>query len=317
VRRRVASAVVVAAVAAVAVAAIVDAVRPRPAKPLDREAAAQLAGLGVTGTLVYTDAACGLRALSLPALKPAELPGGIDVACEISVSPDGRHVAGGGARWSPDGRRYAICRGTRVDLVDAEGGPARGSFTGCAPAFRPDGMLTFARDGAIREARLSRILVPRRELERAALSHPNAPRYNDPVTLRVVPPQIEELHVRDLAWLAEDEVVALIEARFVDGLPETSAVIAGFVRGGLAWRQPQFGSFERLVVSGGRNILLEPAGPSQIALFATGLTPAGPVAWSPDGAWLGVATRASVFVVSTATNRRVRIPVSARDVAWR
>ncbi|MEX1358157.1 MAG: hypothetical protein WD981_05990, partial [Gaiellaceae bacterium] len=96
---------------AVAVVAIVDAVRPlrpEPAAPLDAEAAAQLADLGVAGTLVYADADCGLHAMSLPGLTPAQVPGGIDVGCEISVSPDGRHVAGAGARWSPDGAQYAI-----------------------------------------------------------------------------------------------------------------------------------------------------------------------------------------------------------------
>jgi len=316
VRRRLASAVVVAAVAAVAVAAIVDAVRPRPAPALDREAAAQLAELGVTGTLVYTDPGCGLRALSLPSLTPARLPDGIDVGCEISVSPDGSHVAGAGARWSPDERQYAICRGTRVDVVDAAGGPARGSFTGCAPAFRPDGMLTFARDGAIREARLSQILVPRRELARAAVNYPNAPWQTDRVTLRRIPPQLEQLLVRDLSWLSQREVAALIEVRYVDGLPETSTMIAGFVRGTLAWQKTYFSRLDRLVVSPGEDVLGEPA-PRPFPFVTSRLELAGPFDWSPDGRLLAVGTRASVFVVDVASQRLVRIPVTVRDLAWR
>jgi hypothetical protein len=305
VRRRVASAVVVAAVAAVAVAAIVDAVRPERARSLDAEAAAQLAELGVGGTLVYADPGCRLHALSLPGLTPARLPAGIGVACEISVSPEGRHVAGGGARWRRDGAQYAICRGTRVDVVDAAGGPARGTFTGCAPAFRPDGMLTFARDGGIRQARLDRILVPRAELERAARAHPNAPE-----------PPIDELRVRDLAWTSPFEVVALIETRFGLGLPEFQTTVAGFRFGRLRWQRPFFGGYERLSVSSSGDVLLEPAVRTQSPLFGN-LDPSGPVDWSPDGRRLALASRASVFVVDPAAERRVRIPVTARDLAWR
>ncbi|MEX0673488.1 MAG: hypothetical protein WD067_01870 [Gaiellaceae bacterium] len=307
-RRRVASAVVVAAVAAVAVVAIVDAVRPlrpEPAAPLDAEAAAQLAELGVAGTLVYADADCGLHAMSLPGLTPAQVPGGIDVGCEISVSPDGRHVAGAGARWSPDGAQYAICRGTRVDVVDAAGGPARGTFTGCAPAFRPDGMLTFARDGAILEARPAQIVVPRSELERAAGTHPNAPEL-----------PIEELRVRDLAWTSRFDVVALVEARYRLGLPEFQPTIAGFRYGRLLWRRSYMGDFDRLVVSSRGEVLPEP--PPRPFPFLTGrLRLAGPFDWSPDGRGMTVATRASVFVVDLDSQRHVRIPVTARDLAWR
>jgi hypothetical protein len=296
---------VVAAVAAVAVAAIVDAVRPRPAPALDAAAASQLAELGVNGTLVYTSPDCGLRALSLPRLTPAPPPDGIDVGCEISLSPDGGHVAGRGARWSPDGIQYAICRGTRVDVVNAAGGPARGTFTGCAPAYRSDGMLTFARAGAIRQARFERILVPRSELDRAALRHPNV-RF---------PAWIEQLHVRDLAWLSQDEVVALLEAR-VRGLPETSAVIAAFVRGRLAWQKPYFGRFDRLVVSSGGEVAPEPLR-RPFPFVPPGVHPQGAFDWSPDGRRLAVATRASVFVVDVPSQRLVRIPVTARDLAWR
>jgi hypothetical protein len=297
--------VVVAAVAAVAVAAIVDAVRPERAHPLDAEAAAQLEELGVNGTLVYTDPGCRLHALSLPGLTSARLPAGIGVGCEISVSPEGRHVAGGRARWSRNGAQYAICRGTRVDVVDAAGGPARGTFTGCTPAFRPDGMLTFARDGAIRLARFEGILVPRRELVRAARAHPNAPEL-----------PVDELRVLDLVWASHFEVVALIETRFRLGLPEFQTTVAGFRFGRLRWQHPYSVGYDRLVVSAGGDVLLEPAIRTQSPLLA-GLAPSGPVDWSPDGRRLAVATRASVFVVDPAAERRVRIPVTARDLAWR
>lgn len=300
-RRRVASAVVVAAVAAVAVASIVDSVRPRAAPALDAEAAAQLAELGVAGTLIYTDTDCALHALSLPDLRPAAVPEGPDIGCGISVSPGGRHVAADRARWSSDGSQYAICRGSRVDLV-----PGGQAYDGCAPAWRPDGMLTFARDGAIRQARFERILVPRRELVRAVRAHPNAP-----AALR-----IDELRVLDLAWTSSTEVYALVEAHYRLGLPEFQTTVAAFESGRLAWQRSYFGRRERLVISSAGDLLFEPAVRTESPLFA-GLDPSGPIDPAPRGSRVAVATRASVFVVDPVAQRRIRIPVTARDLAWR
>jgi hypothetical protein len=70
--------------------------------------------------------------------------------------------------------------------------------------------VTFVRDGAVRQSRFERILVPRRELVRAALNHPNAP--SDA--------QVATLQVRGLSWSSRREVVALIEARYAFGLSE-------------------------------------------------------------------------------------------------
>jgi hypothetical protein len=298
--RRVATLFVGSIVLAVAVAAIVDTVRPRPPPALDAEAAAQLDDLGVDGTLVYTDPACELHALSLPDLKPGTRPKGPDLGCEISLSPDGKRVASGGARWSADGTLYAICRGRRVDVV-----PGPQAYDGCAPAWRPDGMLTFARDGAIRQARFEEIVVPRRELVRAARTHPNAPEL-----------PVGELRVRDLAWPSLFDVIALIEARYRLGLPEFQTTVAGFRYGRLRWREPHSGGYERLVVSARGDVLVEPAVRAQIPVLGN-LDPAGPIDWSPDGRLLAVGTRASIFVVEVSSQRLVRIPVTARDLAWR
>jgi hypothetical protein len=257
----------------VASAAIVDAVRPRPGPALDAEAAAQLAELGVTGTLVYTDPNCDLHALSLPGLEPASLPRRLAVGCEISVSPDGSEVGVVSVRWSADATRRAICRQT------------------CA--WRQS-QLTFAVDGEVHTGRT--VLVPRRELAGAVRMHPNAP-----AGLR-----LDELRVLDLVWTSAAEVVALIEARYRLGLPERQTTVAAFRNGRLAWQRAYAGGYERLVVSSAGDVLLEPAGRTQGPLFA-GLDPAGPIDWSPGGGRLAVATRASVFVVDLAAQRPIRI----------
>jgi hypothetical protein len=305
-RRRAATALVVAAVAAVAVAAIVDTVRPKQAPALDPAAADQLRELGITGRLIYTDANCELHALWLPGLESAPLPEGPDVGCRISVSPSSQKVAAGGARWSPHGSEYAICRGARVDVVPASGGSTLGSYDGCAPAWRQDSMLTFVRGGAIRQARFERVLVPRRELERAARTHPNAP----------TDARIEELRVLDLAWTSQDEVVALIRSSFVLGLPEAVQTVAGFRAGRLAWQRHYFGTFERLVISTGGDVVPVPVERQQFTLRFR-ITPSGPADWSPDGRRLAAATRVSVYILDPAAGRSVRIPVAVRDLAWR
>jgi hypothetical protein len=300
-RRRAATAVVVAAVLAVVAVAIADSVRPRAPAALDAQAAAQLRQLGVAGTLVYADAKCELGALSLPDLTPDRVPEGDDVGCEISVSPDGERVAPGAARWSPDSGRFAVCRRSRIDVV-----PTRESYDGCAPAWRPDGMLTFVRDGAVRQASFGRILVPRRELVRAALNHPNAPSEGT----------VTRLQVHDLSWSSPREVVALIEARYAFGLPEGSTVVAGFRDGRLAWQAPRFGGFARLIISRGGDVMPIPVERQQLSVRFR-ITPSGPADWSPDGLRLVAATRASVYILDSSAARSVRIPLTVRDLAWR
>lgn len=86
--------------------------------------------------------------------------------------------------------------------------------------------------------------------------------------------------------------------------------------GRLAWQRAYSDGYERPVVSSAGDVLLEPAVRTQRPLFA-GLDPAGPIDWSPGGGRLAVATRASVFMVDSAAQRRIRIPVTARDIAWR
>jgi hypothetical protein len=164
--------------------------------------------------------------------------------------------------------------------------------------------LTFVRDGAVRSD--VELFVPRSELERAARNHPNAPEL-----------PIDELRVLDLAWTSHFDVVALLEARYRLGLPGAQPTIAGFRFRRLRWQRPYLGRPERLVVSARDDVLFEPALRTQSPFFPSTLQPRGPIDFSPDGLMLAVATRASVFVVVTETQRLVRIPVTARDVAWR
>jgi hypothetical protein len=317
-RRRVGTSLAVAAVAAVAVAAIVDAVRPRLGPELDAEAAARLAELGVAGTLVYTDSACELRALSLPGLKSASLPEGRDVGCDISVSPDGERVAAAGARWHPAITAYAICRGERVDVLIPPSGRAQYIYDGCAPAWRPGAehpgamTLTVAREGAVLAVEpacegqppCEETVVPRGEVERAARAASGAQ----------LPPS--DLTVLDLAWSSPAEVVVLAEARY--GPLRGTRFVAGFEHGRMTWQRALARRLDRLVVGSRGQLAGEPADlvraefrlPGEVAFD-------GPLDWSPTGLRLVLVSGTSVVVYDPRSGRLVRIPVTARDIAWR
>jgi hypothetical protein len=167
-------------------------------------------------------------------------------------------------------------------------------------------MLTFVRYAAIRQARFERVLVPRRELVRAALDHPNAPSDGT----------VTQLDVHDLVWSSPREVVALIEARYRFGPPEGNTVVAGFREGRLAWQAPRFGSFRRLIVSRGGDVVPIPVDRQQLSVRFR-ITPSGPADWSPDGKQLVAATRASIYILDSRAARSVRIPLTVRDLAWR
>jgi hypothetical protein len=282
VRRGVASAVVLAAVALVAVAAIVDAVRQRPAPPLDAEAAGELAELGVSGTLVYTDPGCRLRAVSLPDLRPAPLPAG-ETRCDISVSPDGRRVASASVRWSADGTRRARCGGI------------------CAWHGHE---LTVARNGGI-FGEDGRPLVPRSEVVSAALSASGD-------TQR----RLSYVKVLDLAWTSPNEVVALVNVRY--STLRGTQLVAGFQHGRLVWQQARARRLERLVPGPQGRLAAEPADlvradfrlPEEVEL-------GGALDWSPRGLWLVLGSRGRVIVYDPRYGRIVSIPVTARDLAWR
>ena len=317
-RRRLATALVVAIVFGVAVAAILDTVRPeRTETRRGGGAAAELRALSVRGTLIYTDPDCELHALSLPDLIPTSPPEGRP-DCQISVSPDGKRIQSGGARWNRLGSSYALCDHARVGVFFPPNGRPQYAYRGCAPAWRAltddpwTDVLTIARDGDILEVRptcetqppCERVVVPRAEVVKAVLEHPNAP----------PDASAHELRMIDVAWTSPSEVVALIPVS--DRFGRTVATtIAAFRNGRLAWHRPHFGSFERLLVARAGDVTSLPVEPQVTERFR--ITPRGPADWSPDGRRLAAATETSVYILDFGSGRSVRLPLRTRDLAWR
>lgn len=338
--RRLATPLLVAAVVAVGIAAVVDAVRggheaePRP------ELTETLREAGVRGRLVYSGPRCRVRALALPSLRPAQRPQGPPLACTIAVSPDGKRHASDDAEWYGSGE-YAVCRGSGVEVVIPPGGRAWYAFRGCAPAYRPpppgalwSTALTLARGEALlRVAAVCEgqppcetVLLGRQELLEAATRHPNTP-----ASLALV-----TLDVRDVEWLSRDRVALLLELRFLGRLEALGPqqVLAVYEGRRLLDANPVlFGpQASRLEASPSRYYLaLEPgrivrANGSDLDL-PPALAAATEIAWSPRETWTAFATRAGVLLVRTRELERydadgtpprvLRIPVTARDLAWR
>jgi hypothetical protein len=103
----------------------------------ERQLPGQLEEAGVAGLLYLASrdgARCDLKAIRLPSLA---IETGFSVPdCRIAVSPEGLVATGldcnqaSGALWESNG-----------SLVE--------QFSGCAPAWKPNGALTFLRDGEV------------------------------------------------------------------------------------------------------------------------------------------------------------------------
>jgi hypothetical protein len=311
---------VVVALAALGIAAAVDALRGGEVRPEARPAArsrttvearvsrGSLPSLpprtGLEGVLYYTDENCRLRALELPRLRKAEAPSWEE--CAFSLSPTGLAVQSSWTVWSSSGAQAADV-GNAIE-VRQDGSVFRGSM----PAWRPDGVLTYVHEDAVRAWPNRRVLLSPADLRQAWARHPSAP-----------PGFVESVRVKKLAWLSSTRAVLIlgIHVRFA-GEFDLAAVferrrlvtilVQSFSR---LWTSPRGGFFAL-----GRSDALQLYNRDGEALpLPIVLTEPRSIAWSPDEAWIAVSTRASIFLVRMNTTEPsvYRLPLEARDLAWR
>ena len=303
------TALLVAAVVGLGVAAGVDALRGdgdtvggRAASTSDRtttaSAAQKLARRQITGVLHFTvrvrPGQCALRSLALPGL---EATSAVDVgSCRIATSLGGRVAAGSPC---PRGNIVWVPSPTRPML-----------FEGCAPAWKPDGTLTFVWRGRLVE------LVK-------GCTRP------DPVDcLRGTPVRSHPgKAIRELAWL-DDERVAVL----VDGRGRVRSVFiyeAGLRRAGLGISFPGLSYLHPL---GGRRAVVRSGTPPDGGIFFAFdqrgvfendvprfLADGQALAVSPDGAWVA-STRAGAVYIYRLGDRRpldpIQIDIDAVDLGW-
>jgi WD40-like Beta Propeller Repeat len=257
--------------------------------------AARLEDAGLRGTLLVTTTGCRLAEVPLPRLAPMR---DRDVrACSPAVSPR-RPAQSGWSIWRRPELLVAYCSGRGIDVA-APGGPTVRFVRGCAPAWRPDGTLTYVRRGEATHfprAGRAEVVLGRYELTRDF-------------------PGERRASVLELAWATDERAYAVLDLD-----PGNRRVLAVYQRGRLAaTRRVPPGARGLEVAANGRNALLVdpllvvPGGGAPLSLG--GRAEGG--SWSPDGRWVALARGDRVDLVETRGRRRISLPLVAHSVAWR
>jgi hypothetical protein len=318
--------IVVAAVLAIAAAGLADALRGSgrvTSTTTKTKTKASPARSAPRGVLYYTDENCTLRGLELTSRRPASAPRG--VGCRFTVSPQADTAALPGADWAPDETTVAEARAGSV--VVARSSSRLFAFPGSAPAFQPDGSLTFVHRGAItwmnvdcarvygstgqraRFARCTEVLLAAEDIRRASLQE------------SLVGPW----RVRGLAWLDSGRAVAVIDVRVRGGQRESLVVIfRGSSVGTVVFRgvrvsDLKISPFRRRFgfLAGGRLYVFTAAGtPVTVPSFSTDVRGFD---FSPDDHWIATATRdgVEIFPTEAADRQAISVSVRAADIAWR
>ena len=298
---------IVAGLVAIGIAASVDALRgggesaPREtatrevvsSPPPARDPAESLRGAGVTGTLYFTlrtAEGCVLDTLALPDLEEGG-PFQLDW-CRLDVSPEGHVVTG------------PSCPGRAVDVHTTDGSLYR--YRGCAPAWRPDGTLTFVRNGDVATSTETLIRNVAR-FARGALGKGS------------------RLSIQELAWLTDVRLAVRV------GSPGVRPDVVIVLERGRPVSEPLFidaraqlhishATEEILVATGGGVDVFDPSGNFvSVSRFQGGISAA---AYSPDGRWVALARGANLCIYEeTDPPPRERFPLTCLpfavvDLAW-
>lgn len=263
--------------------------------------AAALQRGGADGVLYYVDGACRLHALRIPSLAATAAPRGL--ACRALVSP--ASAPPGWSLWPRDTPLAARCERQRV-VVSATAGPALPMIGGCAPAWRPDGSMTYVRRGAIVQfPRVGRaqVLRSRNQLSDALARFP---------ALRGT----AGWRVTSIAWLASTRFAVLAHS----GTRRVIAVFAGRKIVGLRQHVPSGLSELR---ASPRGDLLALRARERVVVYSTreralprvpGFARAAAVAWSSDERWHALARAGKIVLVGPGAQLTLRL--RARDLAW-
>jgi hypothetical protein len=286
------------------------------------------AASAMSGILYYSNSEddCRLDGLSLPDLGNAPPPK--LRSCRFSISPDGQTGLPGEAEWSPQGGMYAREADDMIEL-GSPGSRQTLHFPGRAPAFKPDGTFTYVRGKEVVEwttscprgsrlftlpgdnatARCRRVVLSTADLRRALISAD--------ATGPLIP--------KDLAWLSNTRLVTIVGDAGISGYREHLSVIEdGRVVGVTI---SEFGEGLRVETSPHGNFFTAWYGDSLVTIRDRNgdlitfppLTRVVAVTWSLDERWTAAATENSVFVFRTNEGeaRVRRLPIEARDLAWR
>jgi hypothetical protein len=324
--RRGGTVLVVVVVAAIALAAGFDALRgdsepeqapdpttgTEPPTTSTTEAPAGSPELG--GVLYYTDEGCELHAVELPERTPVDAPNWDE--CRFVLSPDANRVSGAGSGWDRHtdprrGRLFEFEDG--LIQVSTNGGPEGEPFRGQAPAWRPDGTLTYFADGAVRTWPDGDVVLSQRGLIRA-LRHSSVPGLAG----------FERVRVREAVWLDERRLAAILS---VDGPSGSWDVLTSFGNGGLSEAFVETpGRFADLRASPTGTYIAARRGQDGVIMAQPGsgeldmpeIAGYRAIAWSPDEQWTAVAADRGIFILRPGSSEwTARINLVANDLDWR
>ena len=324
---------VVVVVAAIALAAGFDALRgdSAPAPTADTEPQAQSMTSTTTeapaeapelgGVLYYTDESCELQAVELPEPTPVDAPNWDE--CRFVLSPDGDRVSGAGSGWDPhtDPRRGRLFEFEDGSIqVSTNGGPEGEPFRGTAPAWHPDGTLTYFDRGALRAWPVGNVVLSQSDLRRA-MRRQAIPGLRD---------RFRRFRMREAAWLDDRRLVAIVSADARSQADEDLLAVYDGARiqelyfdepGGLSsLKTSPTGKYFAADASGQRGLggfLLVEAGRGLVDTL--GVTGYRAIAWSPDEQHVAVAADGGVFVFRPRVPGppELRLDLDARELDWR
>jgi hypothetical protein len=256
------------------------------------EARSWLGDIRATGRLFVTEPGCRLRALRLPDLEWEDEPDGEPTPCRFALDVADRAVAEA-ISVAPGGQLRATCRDGRLAVFGSQG-PTANIPDACAPAWMPDGTLTFVREGELwRGTREPRRLVTRSEL-RGMFGRDAA--------------------LEEVAWLddrrlwavvrvgSSDAIALMTVSRLVFSPTFTAPRIEGLQVSSTGMVAARTDSGIVFFDSGGRRALSFPG--------------AKAVSWAPGNLVAAVATPRQILLVAPVSREVVPLPLAVEDLEW-
>ena len=256
------------------------------------EARDWLGGVRATGRLFVTEPGCRLRALRLPDLQWEDEPDGEQAPCRFALDAADEAVAEV-VSVGPGGQLRATCRDGRLVVFGSQG-PTANLPDACAPAWMPDGTLTFVRAGELWRGTVE----PRRLITRAELRDMFG----------------REAALEEVAWFDDQRIWAVVRvgssdaialmtvSRLVFSPTFTAPRIDGLQVSSTGMVAARTDSGIVFFDGGGRRALSFPG--------------AKAVTWAPDNLVAAVATPGQVLFVAPVSREVVPLPLAVEDLEW-
>jgi hypothetical protein len=251
-----------------------------------------LGSIRATGRLFVTEPGCRLRALRLPDLQWEDEPDGEQAPCRFALDAADEAVAEV-VSVGPGGQLRATCRDGRLVVFGSQG-PTADIPDACAPAWMPDGTLTFVRAGELWRGTVE----PRRLITRAEL--------------RVMFGR--DAALEEVAWFddqriwavvrvgASDAIALMTLSRLVFSPTFTAPRIEGLQVSSTGMVAARTDSGIVFFDGGGRRALSFPG--------------AKAVTWAPGNLVAAVATPGQVLFVAPVSREVVPLPLAVEDLEW-